>query len=73
MLDVIGTNYRDSEVIAAHRAKPERKIVGTENRHDRDGWLAVRDNPEYSGHFLWTGVDYLGESRRWPVIASGSG
>ena len=73
MLDVVGTNYRDAELLAAHRAKPARKIVGTENRHDRESWLAVRDNPEYSGQFLWTGVDYLGESRRWPVIGAGSG
>ncbi|HEX3358323.1 MAG TPA: glycoside hydrolase family 2 TIM barrel-domain containing protein [Tepidisphaeraceae bacterium] len=73
MLDVIGTNYRDNELIAAHNAKPERKIVGTENRHDRESWLPMRDTPAYSGEFLWTGVDYLGEARRWPIVGSGSG
>jgi beta-galactosidase len=73
MLDVIGTNYRDNELLAAQRAKPERKIVGTEQRHDRQTWLNLRDNPSHSGQFLWTGIDYLGESRRWPIVAAGSG
>ncbi|HEX3717400.1 MAG TPA: glycoside hydrolase family 2 TIM barrel-domain containing protein [Verrucomicrobiae bacterium] len=73
LLDVIGTNYRDNELLAAHHAKPSRKIIGTEQRHDRATWLECRDHPEHAGQFLWTGVDYLGESRRWPVIAAGSG
>lgn len=73
MLDVIGTNYRDNELLAAQRARPARKIIGTEERHDRQTWLWLRDNPSLSGQFLWTGVDYLGESRRWPVIGAGSG
>ncbi len=73
MLDVVGTNYRDAELIAAQKAKPDRKIVGTENRHDRESWLFLRDTPSYSGQFLWTGVDYLGEAFRWPLIGSGSG
>lgn len=73
LLDVIGTNYRDNELLAAQQAKPDRKIVGTEQRHDRRTWLWLRDNPSHSGQFLWTGIDYLGESRRWPVVAAGSG
>jgi beta-galactosidase len=73
LLDVVGQNYRENEILAAHEAKSERKIVGTENGHDRKIWLALRDNPPYAGQFLWTGFDYLGESRRWPVIGAGSG
>jgi beta-galactosidase len=73
LLDVIGQNYREQEILAAHAQKPTRKIIGTENTHDRNQWLAMRDHPEYSGQFLWTGVDYLGESRTWPVLGSGSG
>ena len=37
MLDVIGQNYRENEILAAHAAKPTRKIIGTENQHGRDG------------------------------------
>jgi len=73
LLDVVGTNYRDDELLAAHRAKPDRKIIGTEQGHDMRTWLACRDNPAHSGQFIWTGIDYLGESRRWPVVAAGSG
>jgi beta-galactosidase len=73
LLDVVGTNYRDNELLAAQRAKPSRKIVGTEQRHDRETWLWLRDNPSHAGQFLWTGVDYLGESRRWPVVNHSSG
>jgi beta-galactosidase len=73
LLDVIGQNYRPEEILAAHAQKPTRKIVGTENSHDRNQWVAMRDHPEYSGQFLWSGVDYLGESRTWPTLGSGSG
>jgi beta-galactosidase len=73
LLDVVGQNYRENEVLAAHAQNPARKIIGTENGHTRATWLALRDHAPYAGQFLWTGVDYLGEARRWPVICSGSG
>jgi len=73
MLDVIGQNYRENEILAAHAAKPTRKIIGTENQHGREVWLALRDNPPYAGQFLWAGIDYLGESRAWPQIGSPAG
>jgi beta-galactosidase len=73
LLDVVGTNYRDLELLAAYKAKPTRKIVGTEQRHELATWIAARDNVQHSGQFLWSGIDYLGESFRWPIIAAGSG
>jgi beta-galactosidase len=73
LLDVVGQNYRENEILAAHRQKPSRKILGTENRHDRTVWLALRDNRPYAGQFLWTGIDYLGEAPGWPIVAHGSG
>jgi beta-galactosidase len=69
MLDVVGQNYREQEILAAYRQKPTRKILGTENTHTREQWLALRDNPPYAGQFLWTGIDYLGESPGWPLVA----
>ena len=68
LLDVVGQNYRENEILAAHRQKPTRKILGTENTHDRNAWLALRDNAPYAGQFLWSGIDYLGEARAWPAI-----
>lgn len=67
MLDVIGTNYRDKELLDAWKDKSGRKIVGTEQGHERSTWLACRDNPQHSGQFLWVGIDYIGESRSWPL------
>ena len=75
MLDVVGQNYRENELIAAHRQNPARRIVGTENGHNRSNWVPVRDHPAYAGMFLWTGVDYLGEANRsgWPNIQNPAG
>ncbi len=73
MLDVIGTNYRDKELLDAWKAKPGRKIIGTEQGHERSTWLACRDNPQHAGQFLWTGIDYLGESRSWPLTVFNGG
>ena len=72
LLDVVGQNYRENEILAAHDQKPARKIIGTENGHTR-GLGGVAGQRALAGQFLWSGVDYLGESRRWPVICSGSG
>lgn len=73
LLDVIGQNYREQEILKAHADKPTRSIVGTENTHVKEQWVAMRDHPEYSGQFLWTGVDYLGEAGHWPAIGAGGG
>lgn len=73
MLDVVGQNYRENEILAAHHQIPSRKIIGTENGHSREAWLALRDNPPYAGQFIWSGADYLGEAHVWPYIANSSG
>jgi len=70
LMDVVGQNYRPNEIVAAHRDKPSRKILSTENGHSRRSWLLLRDNPFYAGQFLWTGIDYLGEAN-WPYICWG--
>jgi beta-galactosidase len=73
LLDVVGQNYRENEILAAHQQKPTRRILGTENRHESTVWVALRDNKPYAGQFLWTGIDYLGESPRWPAMSHSSG
>jgi len=69
LMDVVGQNYRETELLAAHAAKPTRKILGTENHHELVTWQLLRDNPAYSGQFIWTGFDYLGESRSYSAIS----
>jgi beta-galactosidase len=73
MLDVVGQNYRENEIMAAHQQKPTRKIIGTENQHGRQVWLWLRDNAPYAGQFLWCGIDHLGEAGRWPNTTAGCG
>lgn len=65
-LDIAGYNYTESKYAEDHLKYPKRVIYGSENRHDLNAWKAVTDNEYIFGQFLWTGIDYLGESGRWP-------
>jgi beta-galactosidase/beta-glucuronidase len=65
-LDITGYNYTESRYVSDHKKYPNRVIFGSENRHDFSAWKAVTDNEHIFGQFLWTGIDYLGESGRWP-------
>jgi len=71
--DVIGYNYKEHLYEKDHERFPKLPIFGSENGHGEKQWLAVRDNDYISGQFLWTGIDYLGEARGWPVRGSGAG
>ncbi len=72
-IDVVGYNYTESRYDSDHKKYPERVIYGSENRHDLPAWKAVRDNEHIFGQFLWTGIDYLGESGTWPSRGSSAG
>lgn len=72
IMDVVGQNYRENELVAAHDKNPNRKVIGTENRLEQAAWIPLRDKAYMSGQFLWTGIDYLGEAD-WPAVAHGSG
>ncbi len=65
-LDIAGYNYTEGKYKEDHVTYPNRVIYGSENRHDLEAWKAVQDNDFIFGQFLWTGIDYLGESRKWP-------
>ncbi len=65
-LDITGYNYTESKYQSDHEKYPKRVIFGSENVHDMEPWLAVKNNKHIFGQFLWTGIDYLGESGRWP-------
>ena len=71
-MDVVGQNYRESELVDFHRANPTMKVIGTENGHTLAGWIIMRDNPFMAGQFLWTGFNYLGESD-WPEVTNSQG
>lgn len=65
-VDVVGYNYTESRYDIDHETYPDRVIYGSENRSDYNAWKAVRDKDFIFGQFIWTGIDYLGESGAWP-------
>ena len=72
-VDVVGYNYTESRYDADHKTYPQRVLYGSENRHDLPAWKAVTDRDFIFGQFLWTGIDYLGESGTWPARGSTAG
>ncbi|MDR0642202.1 MAG: DUF4982 domain-containing protein [Treponema sp.] len=72
-LDLVGYNYKEQLYEADHKRFPRLPILGSENGHHLEAWKAVRDNEYISGQFLWTGIDFLGEARGWPVRGSLAG
>lgn len=72
-LDVTGYNYTESKYDSDHKKYPNRIIYGSENGHSIEAWQAVKNNEHIFGQFLWTGIDYLGESGSWPARGSNSG
>jgi beta-galactosidase len=73
LLDITGYNYLEQFYERDHAAYPERIILGTENSTSPAAWRPVAANPWVLGQFLWTGVDFLGESGPYPLRGSASG
>ena len=67
--DVAGYNYHLWSALSDHQRVPSRIIVQTES-YPKDAftnWKLVQDNKYVIGDFVWTALDYLGESGigRW--------
>lgn len=65
-VDVVGYNYTEDRYDIDHAKYPQRIIYGSENRSDLNAWYAVKNRDFIFGQFIWTGLDYLGESGAWP-------
>ncbi len=63
-LDVGGYNYQWQEYERDHARVPNRVMMGTESfpLHAFENWQRVERNSYVIGDFVWTGMDYLGES-----------
>ena len=72
-LDVVGYNYQEYRYADDHKAYPNRVIYGSENGMSLSAWNAVDSNAYIAGQYLWTGIDYLGESHQWPSHGNGAG
>jgi beta-galactosidase len=73
VLDIVGYNYSESRYDEDHKNHPGQFLYGSENPHNYDGWLAVKNKKFMSSQFLWTGVDYLGEAGKFPLRSAYSG
>ncbi len=72
-LDVVGYNYKEHLYEEDHVRFPKKTFLGSENSHSYEAWRAVTDHSFICGQFLWTGIDYLGEAKGWPVHGSSAG
>ena len=63
-LDIGGYNYNLNNHKADHERVPSRLMACTESypRATFDDWAMVSDFPYIAGNFVWTAIDYLGES-----------
>jgi beta-galactosidase len=70
-LDIGGYNYNLNNHAADHKRAPARIMMSTESylRAAFDYWQMVADYPYIVGDFVWTALDYIGESGigRWDV------
>ncbi len=71
--DVVGANYRPQQLSELQQENPTWNIIETETSYGAPELLALFQYPQLSGEFLWTGVDYLGESMSATGIAQGFG
>ncbi|HPU55947.1 MAG TPA: glycoside hydrolase family 2 TIM barrel-domain containing protein [Verrucomicrobiota bacterium] len=63
-LDVAGYNYLPERYESDHTRHPDRVILGTES-YPKEAfryWSLVEKHPWVIGDFVWTAMDYLGES-----------
>ncbi len=72
-VDICGYNYTENRYAEDHKAYPERVIYGSETGRGVNEWKAVRDSKYIFAQFIWTGLDYLGESGRYPSRGLGTG
>ena len=72
-LDVGGYNYQWKLYESDHAQFPERVMMGTESfpLEALENWQAVEKHSYVIGDFVWTGMDYLGESGLGHVVLEG--
>lgn len=67
--DIVGYNYMIHKAQGDHERVPSRVMMQTES-YPKDAWRnyrMVKDHPYVIGDFVWTAIDYIGESGigRW--------
>lgn len=64
LLDVAGYNYELKNYEPDHLRNPDRVILGTETfaKEAYENWRMVEKHPYVIGDFVWTAMDYIGET-----------
>ena len=64
MLDIGGYNYQLQNYESDHQKYPDRVMYGSESfpQYAWENWEMVKRHKYVLGDFVWTGMDYIGES-----------
>ena len=88
LYDVKGLNYREGLIDKYHESHPDWVFLGTESNPEEAkqmlDWSMIRDQPWYTGSFVWSGFEYIGEgwsgwvglkgeTAGWPSYAAACG
>jgi beta-galactosidase len=71
LLDVWGDNYDVNSVLTAEVNAPTKSGLLTEKGQQTSTWTTIAATPAFTGEFIWTGTDYLGEAdQEWPIVGN---
>lgn len=66
-LDVVGFSYQIAQYDWCKKNYPNMLFTGSENTGLLKEWLSIIENPMVFSMYMWTGIDYMGESNeKWP-------
>ncbi|MEM9340729.1 MAG: glycoside hydrolase family 2 TIM barrel-domain containing protein [Bacteroidota bacterium] len=66
-VDIAGYSYRNPVIPWGQTHFPHKQITINECPGSWDDWKQVLEHPGVFSMFMWTGIDYLGEShKKWP-------
>ena len=66
-LDVVGFSYQIAQYDWCKKNYPDMLFTGSENSGNLAEWNSIIENPMVFSMYMWTGIDYMGESNlKWP-------
>lgn len=69
-LDIVGFSYQIAQYDWSKKHYPHMHFTGNENSGYLSEWNSVIEDPMIFSMYMWTGIDYMGESNeRWPQKA----
>lgn len=69
-VDIAGYSYRGVEFGWASKYFPNKQVTYSEDGGSWDDWREVIERPGVFSMYMWTGIDYMGESNEdWPFKA----